>query len=150
MDKFDLEILRLVQCNNQITLSEMSETVNLSASTCRRRLVALRKSGVITDDISVLEPSALGRSVMVNTLVTLERDTVDVHVAFRKLLAQTPEVVLAFLITGEADYSLIISTKSLEDYHALVARLFTKSRDVKTFRSSIVMRRVKWAPRIPL
>ena len=150
LDEFDLRLLRAVQENNQLTLTELSERANLSVSACRRRLAALRKNKVIIQDTAVVDPLAVGRRMFISTLVRMERDTPGAHVAFRKHIGDTPEVIQAFFITGFADYSLLFAVDSLEEYNELAERLFTEDVDVRSYETSVVMRRLKWGTAVPI
>lgn len=150
LDEFDLRLLRAVQQNNQMTLGELSEHASLSVSACRRRLAALRKAKVIMQDTAVVDPVAVGRRMFISTLVRMERDTPDAHVAFRKHINDTPEIIQAFFITGFADYSLLFAVDSLEEYNALADRLFTQDVDVRSYETSVVMKRLKWGTAVPI
>jgi len=150
LDDFDLRLLRAVQQNNQLTLGQLAEMTSLSVSACRRRLVSLRQAKIIVHDMAVVDPDAVKRQTFVSTLVRLERDTPDAHLAFRRQINDTPEIIQAFFITGLADYSLLIAVDELEEYNQLAEKMFTENKDVRSYESAIVMKRLKWGSRIPI
>ncbi|MBM3518404.1 MAG: winged helix-turn-helix transcriptional regulator [Actinobacteria bacterium] len=49
LDRFDLQMLDVLQREGRITNAELAERVSLSPSACLRRLRALEASGVILD-----------------------------------------------------------------------------------------------------
>jgi Lrp/AsnC family leucine-responsive transcriptional regulator len=53
-------------------------------------------------------------------------------------------------VTGSADYILIITVKNMADYEAFVCEFLSKRPHVKHFRTSIIMRRVKWGMTLPI
>ena len=55
LDEFDREILQIVQRDNRLTNAEIGERVGLSPSAVRRRLAALRDSGVEPRQVSYVE-----------------------------------------------------------------------------------------------
>jgi len=50
IDSFDRELLKALQADSSLTNAALGEVVNLSASQCSRRRVALEAEGVITGD----------------------------------------------------------------------------------------------------
>jgi DNA-binding Lrp family transcriptional regulator len=48
-----------------------------------------------------------------------------------------------YYITGDADFCLICTAKSIEDFEAFTRRLFYKGSNVARFRTSVVMSRRK-------
>jgi DNA-binding Lrp family transcriptional regulator len=59
MDGFDREILKALQADSALTNAALGEVVNLSASQCSRRRMALETEGVITGYMARLDPLKL-------------------------------------------------------------------------------------------
>ena len=53
-------------------------------------------------------------------------------------------------VTGEADYLLVVTVASMEDYDALTRRLFEGDDNIKRFRTSVTLARLKTGLRVPL
>ena len=53
-------------------------------------------------------------------------------------------------MTGEADYLLVVTVASMEDYDALTRRLFEGDDNIKRFRTSVTLARLKTGLRVPL
>eukprot|EP01037_Dinobryon_pediforme_P007790 gene7790-7856_t len=104
LDPLDHAILAIVQRDNLVTHEALGAQVGLSASSCRRRLAALRKTGVIVADIAVVDPARIGLAITVHTLITLDRDAAEAHRTFRAIVAAAPEIVACHYVTGPADY----------------------------------------------
>ena len=144
LDALDHAILRIVQQNNQITHEALGARIGLSPSSCRRRLAALRKAGVIIADVAVVDPGKIGLNITLHVLVTLDRDAAEAHRAFRAIVAAAPEVLSCHYVTGPADYLATICVGSMAEYEAMSDRLFSGS-PVQRVETMVEMRCVKRA-----
>ncbi|QRM32184.1 Lrp/AsnC family transcriptional regulator [Microvirga sp. VF16] len=150
LDRIDGRILQIVQKNNRLTSEEMACSVNLSSSACQRRLKRLRANGVIEADVSVISPKALGRPVTMIVLVSLERERADIVDRFKNAIRATREVMLGFYVTGDADFILVVTSKSMEDYEQFTRRFFYENPDIKGFKTMVAMDRVKAGYEFPI
>lgn len=150
MDEIDRRILRQLQQDNQLTHAELSERVGLSPTSVQRRLVRLRRDRVIAADISVLDPAAVGRPLMMLVSVELARERADIIDRFKRALRDCPEVMSAYYVTGETDFVLVLSARDMADYEAFTRRFFYNNPDIKGFKTSVVMDRIKASFHLPL
>jgi Lrp/AsnC family leucine-responsive transcriptional regulator len=150
LDRIDIGILQAVQQNNRLTSEELGERVGLSATACQRRLKRLRAEGVIEADISVISPKAVGRPVSMLVLVSLERERADIVDKFKAAIRSTPEVMIGYYVTGDADFVLLITAKDMEDYERFTRRFFYENHDIKGFKTMVVMDRVKASFALPI
>lgn len=150
MDAFDIKILELIQQNNRLTADQLSVLVNLSASACQRRIKRLREDGVIAAEIAVLSPAAVGRNLMMIVGVTLEREHPEIIKNFKDSMARMPEVMQCFYVTGDTDFVLILTAKSMEHYEEFTQRFFFENPNIRRFQTSVVMDRVKMGLSLPL
>src|SRR5690349_6387872 len=104
LDHIDRRILRELLGNARLTSTQLSERVGRSASTCWQRVKRLEDDGYITGYSAVLDQAKLGLSETVIIEVTLERHDDEVLENFGRALAALPEVLEAYLTTGEYDY----------------------------------------------
>jgi len=77
LDDFDRRILDVVQENNLQPLHEVSQKVSLSVPAVARRLQRLRQTGVITEDVSVIDNRAVGRPLTLVVEVIIENERLD-------------------------------------------------------------------------
>ena len=143
LDRTDTKILAIMQSNNRLTCNEMAERVAISPSSCRRRIDALRRSGVIVGDVSIINPEVLAERLVVIALVTLERDTPDGHATFRRAMLDLPQVLDCQYVAGHCDYAVRFKLASMEQYDALSDQHFTANPAVKRVDSLVVMKTVK-------
>ncbi|WP_292597567.1 AsnC family transcriptional regulator [Mesorhizobium sp.] len=86
IDDLDRRILGALQKNNRLSFSELADLVGSSAASCMRRVNKLRAEGVITADISLVDPKALGKSLTVVVTVELDRERLDLVDDFNRAM----------------------------------------------------------------
>jgi Lrp/AsnC family transcriptional regulator, leucine-responsive regulatory protein len=150
LDEFDLKLLDAIQHNSRLTAEQLAEKVCLSPSAVQRRLHRLRERKVIEAEVAVVSPEALGLRLTAIVEVTLDTDRPKVVGEFQRAIQAAPEVMQAYYVTGNADYILVITAKTMEDYEAFARRFLSKRPHVKYFRTSIVMRHVKRGMTVPV
>lgn len=150
LDAFDRKILAQVQRNARLTAAELSALVGLSPSACHRRLAALRQAGVIQAEVAVIDPRAVGRRITMVVTVTLEREHSDVITEFKRACRETVEIAQCYYVTGQADFVLVLTSRSMEAYDAFVERFLFSNRNVRRFETMVVMDRVKVGFDLPI
>lgn len=150
LDRFDLAILDILQRDNTTPQRAIGEAVNLSAPAVQRRIKRMEASGVIRANVAVLEPTLLGQSITIFVEVEVVSETAGLIDAAKREFAAAPEVQQCYYITGQADFMLVVVVPSMADYEALTKRLFFQNNNVRKFRTSIAMDRVKVGMTIPL
>lgn len=149
-DRTDARILEIVQKNNRLTSEIIGELAGLSATACQRRLKRLRCDGIIEADVSIVSAKAVGRPIQMLVLVSLERERADIIDRFKKAIKASAEVVNGFYVTGDADFVLYITARTMEDYEQFTRRFFYENPDIKGFKTMVVMDRVKAGFAIPV
>jgi Lrp/AsnC family leucine-responsive transcriptional regulator len=150
LDSLDLKLLSLVQANNRYTSEQLADAVGLSPTACQRRLKQLRENRVIEADVSVVSPKGIGREMMMLVSVSLERERADIIDRFKQAIRNTPEIMMGFYVTGDTDFVLLVTAKSMDDYEAFTRKFFYRFQDIKSFKTTVVMDRVKIGLALPL
>lgn len=149
LDEFDLKLLDAVQRNNRLTAIQLGEKICLSPAAVQRRLRRLRERKIIEAEVAVVSPDAVGRSLIAIVEVTLDTHLAKALEEFERAIQSAPEVMQGYLVTGNADFILLVTAKSMEDYNAFVLEFLSKKAHVKQFNTSVVIRRVKWGIALP-
>src|SRR5271165_6332345 len=100
-DRIDRHILRELRSDGRLSNAKLAEKVGLSATPCWNRVRALEEAGVIEGYTALLSQKSLGYPDTVIIEVTLDRHDDDVFEKFGQALATLPEVMEAYLLTGE-------------------------------------------------
>ncbi|MBX9976882.1 MAG: Lrp/AsnC family transcriptional regulator [Alphaproteobacteria bacterium] len=149
-DVHDKKILNILQENNQITNVELAERIGLSPPPCLRRVKQLRDEGIITHDVSVVDPHKVGRNFIVFLNVSLKKQREDLLENFERKMLQHEEVMQCYFVSGDFDYFLVIMVSDVQAYHDFVRRTFANDHNIKMFRSSFALNRVKYSTKIAL
>lgn len=120
LDAADRKILRTLQANGRITVTELAETVNLSKTACTERMKRLERSGHVTGYGARLDPAMLGLATLVFVQVSLERTTTDVLDRFNAAVRRIPEVEAAHMIAGGFDYLLKVRARDMTHYRKIL------------------------------
>jgi Transcriptional regulators len=110
----------------------------------------LRSTGVIMREVAVIDSQATGQGMTSLILVELERERVDILDAFRRKVLAEAQIQQCYYITGDADFALIALAKDMSEYQDLIQRLFFDDKNVKRFRTSVVMERTKVTASVPV
>lgn len=143
LDRYDKKLLTLLQENNRLSQRDLAEAVNLSASAVNRRIAALEAAGVITQNVSIVDPSKCGRPLTVLAKVRLENERLDLLTAHKQAFNACPQVQQAYYVTGDHDFVLILNVKDMAEYEALTQTLFFASGNVKSFETIVAMSNTK-------
>lgn len=83
-------------------------------------------------------------------LVSLERERSDIVDRFKKAIKASAEVVNGFYVTGDADFVLYMTARSMEDYEQFTRRFLYENADIKGFQTMVIMDRVKTGFAVPI
>ena len=152
MDSFDIKILEIVQRDNRLPTERIAEQVGLSPSAVQRRLKRLREDGIIEAEVAIVSPEAVGRKLIafIEVIIDKERTLSRALTEFKNLMLGTPEVVQCYDVIGEADFIVIITARDMQEYEAISRRLFMQNQNVRRYKSSLVIRKVKSGTAIPV
>lgn len=149
LDDLDRKILHEVQLNNQLTSAQLSEKIGLSPTSTQRRLNRLRREKIIEGDVAIVSSAAVGRALTMMIAVTLERERSDIIDHFKRSVRREPVVMSAYYVTGDNDFILIVSAKDMEEYEAFTRNFLYDNPDIKGFKTTVVMDRIKASFYIP-
>jgi Lrp/AsnC family transcriptional regulator, leucine-responsive regulatory protein len=115
IDRYDQQILEILQIDGRINNQELADRIGLSPSPCLRRVRALEESGLIVGYRALFETS----------------------------IGLLPEVLECLLITGQdADYQLKVVVRDMDHYQTLLLSKVTRIEGVTGVHSSFVLRKV--------
>jgi Lrp/AsnC family transcriptional regulator, leucine-responsive regulatory protein len=150
LDRFDLDILEILQRDNLTSQRAIGEAINLSAPAVQRRIKKMEEAGVIKANVAVINPPSVGQAITILVEVHVESERIDLLDATKIRFAAAPEVQQCYYVTGDADFILVVTVPTMSAYEALTRRLFFENANVKRFRTLVVMDRVKVSLTIPI
>jgi Lrp/AsnC family leucine-responsive transcriptional regulator len=143
LDKFDLAILAALQQDARISLQELSSQVGLTSSPCWARIKRMEEDGVIEGYTVQVNAAKVGLADTVIVQVTLDDHSDQALFEFGHALALIPEVLEAFLVSGDYDYYLRIAVSDTRDYERLLRERLYKIPGIRHSKSSFVLRQLK-------
>lgn len=143
LDAIDHRILALLQQDGRTSNQALADKVGLSPSACLRRVRLLEEAGAIAGYRAQLDARALGLDVEAMVQVTMRQEVEGWHDSFMAAVQRWPQVVGAWIVTGECNYLLRVRARSLQEYSQFAIEHLHKERGVKEIRSHIVMQCIK-------
>ncbi|MBP6455086.1 MAG: Lrp/AsnC family transcriptional regulator [Chitinophagaceae bacterium] len=143
LDEKDKMILKLLQQNAKITVNEISQKINLSASPIHERIKRMEQQGIIERYTTRLNSSKLHRNLMVICYVSLKEHSKNAGTKFIKSILAMPEVIECYSISGEFDFMLKVVGESMEKYYDFHVNKLSQAENVGHIQSTFVMGKIK-------
>jgi len=150
LDPKDLQILDRLQRDARISNVDLAKAVNLSPSPCLARVRALEETGVIDRYVALLEASSVGLDVTVFIQVALEKQVEPMLDLFEKAVAERPEVMECYLMTGDSDYLLRVVVPDVRALERFIVDVLSRLPGVGSIKSSFALKQVKYETALPL
>ncbi|MCA1324756.1 Lrp/AsnC family transcriptional regulator [Herbaspirillum sp. alder98] len=148
LDKVDRKLLNMLQKDNQISTRVLAEKLHISQPTCLRRIRDLREAGIISAEVAMVDPFALGYGMLAFLEISLNNQS-DQHMQdFEQRMAKEAEVMQCYFVSGEYDYFLAVHVIDMDAYYQFVRRVISGSGNVRHFQSRFPMKRAKFTTRI--
>ncbi|VAX01788.1 Transcriptional regulator, AsnC family [hydrothermal vent metagenome] len=143
LDRYDRQILHILQKEGRVSNQDLAEKIGLSQSPCLRRVRALEENGFIVGYRAIIDAKKLGLSMMALVHISLDKHTPERFENFESEIANVPQILECLLITGQdADYQLKVVVRDMEAYQNLLLGKITRIAGVTGVHSSFVMRDV--------
>ena len=151
LDRYDHQILRLLQENGRLSNQELADRIGLSPSPCLRRVRALEAAGIITGYRALVNTRALGMNLMALIHISMDQHTPERFAGFEAAVKDIPEIMECLLITGQAaDYQLKAVVSDMDAYQELLLNRITRIPGVSGVHSSFVLQRVVDKTALPI
>lgn len=151
LDRFDLELLDLVQRDDSRTADSLASDVPLSPSAIARRLRRLRSDGWIARTIALLEPKLTQNRLRAIVLIQLsEHADLPGKAALERRLLASDEVQFCYEIAGPHDFVTLFDCANMAEFNARADELLASSSTVRRYETHFVKREVKFAPFVQL
>ncbi|MEH6458352.1 Lrp/AsnC family transcriptional regulator [Chitinimonas sp. JJ19] len=143
LDTQDRKILRALQRNARLSNAELAEQVGLSTTACWNRTRQLENEGYIQGYVALIDQQKMGLADTVLLEVTLDRHEDDALARFGEELALLPEVLEAYLVSGEYDYLVKVAVDGTAGYERFLREKLYRISGIRHSRSMFVLRCMK-------
>ncbi|WP_374384520.1 Lrp/AsnC family transcriptional regulator [Dongia sp.] len=149
LDRIDVRLLTALQADSDQAIAELSETVGLSANACWRRIKRLEELGIIRGRVALLDAMKLNLGVTVFVTIRTNEHNDAWLQKFNAAVAQIPEIVELYRMSGEVDYLMKVVVADIAHYDRVYKRLISlvKLTDVS---SSFAMEQMKYTTALPV
>jgi Lrp/AsnC family transcriptional regulator len=149
LDELDRKILILIQDDATRPTAEIAEAVGLSTTPCWRRIQKMEEAGVIRRRVALLDRAALNVGVTVFVAVRTNQHNATWFERFAKAVADIPEIVEFYRMSGEIDYMLRVVVPDIAAYDQVYKTLIARI-DLADVSSSFAMEEIKYTTAVPV
>ncbi|MEK9925644.1 MAG: Lrp/AsnC family transcriptional regulator, partial [Alphaproteobacteria bacterium] len=123
--------------------------VGLSVTPCWRRIQRMEENGVIRKRVALLDAQKIGVGMSVFVAVRTDQHNAEWLAEFARLVADMPEVVEFYRMSGEVDYMLRVVVSDMSAYDAFYRKLISQVQ-LTDVSSSFAMEQIKFTTALPL
>lgn len=150
LDTTDLDILRLLQHDAELTNKEISFKLRKSVATVHERIRRLKDQGYIDRMVAILDRTKIERSLIAFSQVLLNGHAADTLYKFEQEVVKFPEVMECFQMTGAFDFLLRIATSDMNAYHAFYRHKLATLPNIVSIQSFFVLSETKSVTAYPI
>jgi Lrp/AsnC family transcriptional regulator len=149
LDDLDRKILDCLQGDATVPVAEIAERVGLSPSPCWRRIQKLEEAGVIRRRVALLDPEKMNVGVTVFVSIRTNQHSLDWAEKFCRAVAEIPEVVEFYRMSGTVDYLLRVVVPDIAAYDSVYKRLI-RVAELYDVSSAFAMEEIKYTTALPV
>jgi Lrp/AsnC family transcriptional regulator len=145
LDRVDRSILRLLTEDASLSLGDIASRVGLTQTPCWKRIRRMEQDGVIVKRVALLDPTKVGLPVSVFVAVETTDHSSEWLTRFATVVANTPEIVDAWRMSGDVDYLLHVMVPDIAAYDTFYRKLIA-ALPLRNVTSRFAMERLKNGP----
>ncbi|MBU5615917.1 Lrp/AsnC family transcriptional regulator [Psychrobacter sp. TAE2020] len=143
IDETDKQLLRLLQTDARMSITELAEQVNLSATPCARRVKRLEDSGIITGYHLQTDAQKLGYPLAIFISVSMDRHTAERFEQFESKVKSFDEVISCSIVTGRSeDYLIKVRVRDMAHYEEFLLHRLNRIEGVAQVHTSFELREI--------
>ena len=143
LDGFDRAILKVLETQGRIAITDLARRIGLSKSPTQARLKRLERAGVITGYRAMIDPIRIGRDHVAFVEVKLSDTREAALEAFNAGVRQIAEVEECHMIAGAFDYLLKVRTSDMRAYRRVLGEQISALPHVAHSSTYVAMQAVK-------
>lgn len=150
LDRYEKQILALLQEDATLTTSALAEKVGLSSSPCWRRIDRLEREGFIKRRVALVERKKVGLNAHIFAQVKLNahgRANLD---EFADAIRQFPEVLECYVLMGSVDFLIRVVAPDIEAYERFFFNRLSQLPGVQEVNSTVALSEIKATTALPI
>ena len=144
VEDFEIELLKILEEDARVSYDELSERLGVDIETIKKTIRKLEESGIILKYKTIVNWEKVEEDyvyAIINLKVSLSREKGYDDIA--KRIAKFQEVHAVRLVSGEADFQVVIKGRSLKDVAFFVAEKISTIPEVRDTITHFVLRTYK-------
>ncbi|GFE65963.1 Lrp/AsnC family transcriptional regulator [Litoreibacter roseus] len=150
LDDTDRRLLRLLQSDPDVPISDLAERCRLQPATATRRLDRLTRQGILRGHRAVIDWTKLGYAVEVSLRFTLDKTQPRAFDEFQAEARKIPEVIAIQTFLGRVDLRLSIVARDMADYQRLYRDSVLTLPHIADIEALMHVATIKTAETLPL
>jgi Lrp/AsnC family transcriptional regulator, leucine-responsive regulatory protein len=150
LDEQDLIILRELQRDGGLSNVELAKRVSLSPPATLTRVRRLEELGFIREYVALLDRDKLGYDMLCFITVSLRMHQPEEVHRFRSIVAELPEVLECYHVTGDYDYILKVAVRNRLDLQRFLMDSLTPIAGIERIYTRVVLTEIKATTGLPL
>src|SRR5690606_29104263 len=131
LDRIDRQILKRLQQDGRLPISQLAREVNLTVTPCFERVKQLEAAGYISGSHARLNPEPLGLGLLAYIAVNLNQTTPDVCERFTEAMLGFDEVLECQMVGGGFDYLVKVRVRDMNAFRRFLAERMAAVRGVQ-------------------
>ena len=148
MDKLDIAILKILQKNVTVPLSELSKKVGISTTPCWNRIKKMEEENIIISKIAVLNNNKINLPLTAFLSISIPNHTQVWLDKFNIVVKKYDQIIEVHRVAGSSDYLLKIVSPSMDEYDKFQQILINEIQctDMKTSFSQKEIKKNHYLP----
>ena len=143
LDSFDRAILKALERNGRITVTELADTVGLSKTPCQIRMKRLESKGYIRGYTAIMDYGLLDTNHIAFVQVKLSDTRAAALAAFNSAVGNVSEIEECHMMAADFDYILKVRTRDIASYRAVLGETISELPYVASTSTFVCMEAVK-------
>ena len=145
----ELELLRLLQANSKIEISDLTTRLNMSRTSVYEKIRKLETAGYIRNYVAIIDPQKVGLNFTVIVNVSLNTQRIEYVDEFLGQIQGLDEITEAYVTGGIFDVILKVVTRDPAAFSEFVTKKLSAIPHINKIQSSFVMRYIKETTALP-
>jgi Lrp/AsnC family leucine-responsive transcriptional regulator len=150
LDEIDREVLHALQEDGRISNSDLAKRVGLSRAATHARVRKLERAGIISRYTAIVDPEAVGFELLCLIGVAMALHSQENIARARAAIAEMPEVLESYHVTGDFDYILKVAVRGRADLQRFILERLTPVPGIARVNTSLVLGIEKSTTALPL
>ncbi|MDP5293078.1 Lrp/AsnC family transcriptional regulator [Oceanimonas sp. CHS3-5] len=146
LDRYDIQILQILQRRGRITKSALAEAINLSVSPCWERVKRLEQAGIIEGYGAHINTELLQGRTSVLVEISLGRHSAEAMRRFERAMQECDKVTDCYATGGGVDYVLKVMCDDIDQYQRQIDRWLAANLGIERYYTYIVTKTIKHQP----